>query len=372
VGLAKMLERENRLAEAYGYLLPLVSKAAVDDYTLITFAQVCTSLGRANEAIAPLEKMLERQDLRRRNMSTIHFTLGKLYDNQGGYDQAFLHFTRGNALENKKFNPSMYKERIEKTIRTYSSTIMQNAPCATNRSEVPVFIIAMPRSGTSLVEQILSSHPQVYGAGETGDIISYSEHLQPLINNGEITTERLDEFAEKHIEKIRSLSNNARRVTDKTVNSFMDIGLIQLMFPKARIIHCMRNPLDTCLSCYFTQFGAGHLYSCDLNNLAIYYRQYHRIMEHWKRVSGLKILDVHYEELVHDLEAGAQSMIQFLGLDWDSNCLDFHNADRQVDTYSYDQVRQSVYTSSANRWKNYEKQIGALKNSLADLEYGLE
>lgn len=368
VGLAKMLERENKVIEAYDCLRPLVNKVTVDDHTLITFAQVCTSLGRANEAIAPLENLLTGNGLARRNITRIHFTLGKLYDNQENFDQAFLHFRKGNTLENKTFDPSLYKEQVESTIRTYSPAFMLNTPRATNRSGMPVFIIAMPRSGTSLVEQILSSHPQVYGAGETGDITACSEHLQPLIDKGEITTGLLDEFAEKHLEHLKSLSGGARRVTDKTVNSFINVGLIRLLFPEARIIHCMRNPLDTCLSCYFTQFGAGHFYSYGLDELAIYYREYHRVMEHWKRIPGLNYLEVRYEELVNDLEAGARSMIEFLGLDWDQACLDFHEAGRQIDTFSYDQVRQPVYTRSVNRWRNYEKQIGSLINSLADLE----
>jgi tetratricopeptide (TPR) repeat protein len=334
---------------------------------LINFSQVCASLGRQDEAIAPLEARLAEDGLYRREEIQLHFALGKLYDKQKSYDRAFGHYRRGNDLEPVQFNRAAYRDWVSAVIETYNPEFMLRAPRARNTSEMPVFIIAMPRSGTTLLEQVLASHPLVHGAGETGDIASVSAELLPLIRGGTMTEKALDDHANRYLARLESLAGGAARVTDKTVNSFMDLGLIQLLFPKARIIHCVRNPLDTCLSCYFSKLSGSHPYSYNLDDLAAFYLQYHRIMQHWKRVLDLKFMEIRYEELVRDLEAGAKSMIDFLGLDWDPACLEFHKAQRQVTTISYDQVRKPIYTSSLNRWTHYAAHIEELRQALEGL-----
>ena len=366
IGLAAMLERQGKIEQAYGYLQPLIKTNRGTHFALINFAQVCTSLGRGDEAIAPLEDRVRRNDLPSENLLQLHFALGKLYDKQEQYPQAFAHYRRGNDLKPAVFDTASYQKKMAAITQSYCPAFMKSLPRASNHSRRPVFIMAMPRSGTSLVEQILSSHPAVYGAGETEDISTVAMQLHPLIQNRSITETQLDEVASRYLDNLESVSADARRVVDKTVNSYVNIGLIRLLFPEALIIHCRRNPLDTCLSCYFANLGDSHPYSYSLDNLVEFYREYRRIMAHWQTVPEIQVLDIHYEDLVHDLEAGARSMIEFIGLDWDPRCLDFHTLERQVTTISYDhQVRRPVYTSSVNRWEHYREFLGPQINRLA-------
>jgi hypothetical protein len=230
----------------------------------------------------------------------------------------------------------------------------------------------MPRSGTSLVEQILASHPHVYGAGELttiGDLAATlgrstgSQHGYPrnVLNAG---TEAIESCAAEYLRQIAALSGEAPRVSDKMPHNFLYLGLIDLMFPGARVIHVARDPMDTCLSLFFQTFNSMHSYSTDLTYLGAYYRQYERLMNHWERVLRIPMLTVRYETLVEDVEKATRDMLEFCELPWDPVCLQFHASGRIVKTPSYDQVRQPIYRSSVARWRRYEKHLGALMAAL--------
>jgi len=248
---------------------------------------------------------------------------------------------------------------------------MASLPRASIRSERPLFITGMPRSGTTLVEQILSSHPDVHGAGELADIGEMAESLPARLGTqlqfpqclSHVTTAHLDQLATGYLDTLERLSPDARRVTDKMLG-FIYLGLIELVLPGARIIHCVRDPMDTCLSGYFQDFSRSHPYSYDLHNLGVYYRSYQKIMHNWKNVLSLPIMEVQYEDMVTNQEVTSRKVIDFCGLEWDERCLDFHKNERFVGTASYNQVRRPMYKTSLGRWKKYEQFLEPLKKAL--------
>jgi hypothetical protein len=232
----------------------------------------------------------------------------------------------------------------------------------------------MPRSGTTLVEQILASHPQVHGAGEltaleTILIDQLGARLSPIDRArrlADLSAGDLAAMGGAYISRIRALAPGALRVTDKMPANFRFAGLIRLMLPNARIIHCRRDPVDTCLSCYARKFSRGQPYAYDLRELGLYYRAYDALMAHWRRLLPMdRLIEVRYEQVVGDLEGEARRMIAFLDLAWDDACLTFHRTRRPVRTASVNQVRQPLYRTSVARWRPYEKHLGPLLDALA-------
>ena len=229
-------------------------------------------------------------------------------------------------------------------------------------SSIPLFIVGMPRSGTTLIEQILASHPQVFGAGELSNleeaaagVCSTGGHLYPFPEAMlHISGEHLQRLGARYVSEITRLCPNATHVTDKMPANFLFAGLIQLALPNARIIHAIRDPVDTCMSCFSKLFASGQYHTYDLEELSRYYRHYQALMEHWHRVlpSG-RILDVRYEDVVADVEGQARRVISYCGLEWDKRCLAFHETERPVHTASAAQVRQPIYSSSIGRWHAY-------------------
>jgi hypothetical protein len=240
--------------------------------------------------------------------------------------------------------------------------------------DTPIFVVGMPRSGTTLVESILAGHPQVHGAGELDDMLLLRQDLAKAHGAGKvypdflqtISIEILDQFATKHLARLESLSREAARVTDKMPQNFVQLGLIDLLFPGARVIHCMRNPLDTCLSIYFQPFMQHHDYATELRNIGLYYREYLRLMDHWRSVLRIPMLDLRYEDLVENSEEQVRRLLDFCELPWDERCLRHHESGRVARTFSYNQVRKPIYKTSVARWKRYERHLGPLIEALGD------
>jgi len=238
-------------------------------------------------------------------------------------------------------------------------------------SNRPVFIVGMPRSGTTLAEQILASHPDVYGAGELPDLQDIVQQMQAARPGKgyigyleQLTPRELALAAERYLAASGVRAGEALHVVDKMPTNFWYLGIISLLFPGARIFHMRRDPRDVCLSIYFQRFGAGMTFTTDLEELAAYYAAYTRVMDYWHAVLGIEILDVQYEELVADQENMIRRMIGFCGLAWDDRCLGFYKSDRDVNTPSYDQVRQPMYSRSVGRWQHYRKQLAPLTAAL--------
>jgi tetratricopeptide (TPR) repeat protein len=311
----------------------------------------------AEELVAGTSHPMEEAQLR--------FALGKYCDDVNDFAQAFQYFKRGNELLKAAADDYDRKERsrfIDGLIRVYSREAIAKIEVPGSTSMKPVFVVGMPRSGTSLAEQIIASHPAAHGVGELDFWNS------PALKEAGTTTGMLSEaarpkVAEEYLGIVERLAGNARRVINKAPVNSDFLGMIYSVFPNARVIYMRRDPIDTCLSCYFQQFLTGINFTFDLSDLVHYYREHQRMMEHWRSVlpPGF-ILEVPYEELVVDQESWSRKMLDFIGLEWDPRVLEFHTNKRQVTTASAWQVRQKIYKSSVARWHNYEKFIGPLKS----------
>jgi hypothetical protein len=306
----------------------------------------------ATGAIHPLEE------------ANLRFSMGKYCDDVRDFPLAFQNFKRGNEL--LKLAAADYDRKgrsrfIDDQIQVYSRSAISKMESAGSPSAKPVFVVGMPRSGTSLAEQIIASHPAAYGIGEL-DLWAALIRKDARLQQDVLGEQARPKVAEEYLGILDRLSANASRVIDKTPVNSDFLGLIYSVFPNARVIYMQRDPIDTCLSCYFQQFLTGLNFTFDLSDLVHYYREHQRIMAHWRAVlpSGF-ILDVPYEDLVADPETWSRKMLDFVGLEWQPQVLDFHTTQRVVITASAWQVRQKVYKSSVARWRNYEKFLGPLK-----------
>lgn len=373
-GVAAVLEKEGKHEQAYEKLYPLFEAGTVNANVAIAFGLISRHIDRHEEAIAFIQRVLETDGLAAIEQQRLHFAGGQLCDGIGEYDRAFTHYRRANESMSYDIKRETQTKIFDDLIETCTAGLMARLPRATNQSQQPVFIVGMPRSGTSLVEQILASHPAVFGAGELEDIFSAVYSLPATLGVEtsyprcveSLEQDAVDRLAQAYLEHLDALSGGAVRVTDKMPHNFLHLGLIELLFPGAKVIHCLREPLDTCLSCYFQDFGARHTYTGDLVHLGEYYVQYERLMRHWQEVLSIPILDIRYEELVADQERLSRSMVEFCGLEWDDRCLQFYKSDRVIKTASYDQVRQPIYGKSVARWKNYEAHLEPLITALHD------
>ena len=222
-------------------------------------------------------------------------------------------------------------------------------------SERPVFIVGMPRSGTTLVEQIAASHSQVFGAGELGTFTEPQGFPASVVGLG---ADEVNAIRKTYLERLQSLSADALRVCDKTPFNFLFLGWLAKLFPQARFIHCRRDLRDTALSCFFQNFVIPYPWTTSLDDIAHYSQGYLRLMDHWRAVLPIRMLEVDYEDLIEDVEEGSRRIIDHLGLPWEDACLEFHTAQRSVRTASSWQVRKPVYRTSAGRWRAYEDELG--------------
>jgi tetratricopeptide (TPR) repeat protein len=296
--------------------------------------------------------------------SFLRYAMGKYFNDLQDYDRAFQNYARANELSKifgNRYDAEQQAFVFDQLIQAYPAEQVRRAHAGASDSTRPLFIVGMPRSGTSLIEQIIASHPAAFGGGELnfwGDVLKQ--------HGAAVFAAQLDEtlmrkIADACLSNLSRFSKDAMRVVDKMPVNFSILGLIHSVFPNARIIHVQRHPVDTCLSIYFQNFSAGYAYANDLANLAHYYGEYHRLMAHWRAVLPAgALLDVPYEALVDDQESWSRKIIEFVGLDWDDRCLKFHQTERSVATSSKWQVRQPIYKTSKERWRNYEKYAGPL------------
>ncbi|HLJ38423.1 MAG TPA: sulfotransferase [Steroidobacteraceae bacterium] len=296
---------------------------------------------------------------------SLRYALGKYFDDTGRYDEAFESYAWANELSKRfriGYDRSRLTQRIDRLIGTFDATFVRERHPGVSESELPVLIVGMPRSGTSLAEQILASHPQVFGAGE---VRFWDDAFTALVKSdarGEALARELPQLAREYLARLGAHSGGQSRVIDKMPANFLYLGLIHAAFPRARILHMQRHPLDTCLSIYFQNFFNMGPYANDFGNLGHYYEEYLRVMAHWRAVlPATALLEVSYEGLLQDQEGWTRRMLDFVGLPWDPRCLDFHQTERVVITASRWQVRQRLNSSSAGRWRNYAKHLTPLE-----------
>jgi tetratricopeptide (TPR) repeat protein len=364
-GVIDVHEKSGDFDAAYKILQPLVQQPKVNADIASAYIRLCHRFDSCEDAIEVAEKALGSDELETNDRANLEYSLGRRFDRLRKFDQAFSHYVLANKLSPHSFDPVSHLAYVDALIKSFNAEFFIRTPRAKVRSNSPVFIVGMPRSGTSLVEQILASHPQVFGAGELNDIseavLSLSKYPFDLNN---LDSDVLDNFANSFLQHLSELDATSLRVTDKNPVNFFHLGLISLIFPDARVIHCTRDPRDTCLSIYFQGFSEAFSFANELEDIGFYYRQYERIMRHFKSLNCLPILDVSYENLVSNQEEETRKLIEFIELDWDEQCLQFHKNERFVATPSYDQVREKMYSSSVGRWKNYEAHLEPLYKAL--------
>lgn len=327
--------------------------------------------------IARITTILTRPDLAPDAEVFLNFALGKIYDDLALAAEAFHHYQAGNTRKKAMLVAGPMSSGIDlgRITRVFRPELFSRLAGAGLDSELPVFIVGMPRSGTTLVEQICASHSAVWGRGELKDVSELKNSLLTLAGEDtgypecltSLDPSLLKSLGEPYLARLGAgLPSTISRVVDKMPTNFIELGLIRIFFPGARIIHCRRDPIDTCLSNYFQNFEEGNEFSFDLETLAFYYRKYEKLMAFWQDVLPGTIHEVCYEDLVADFAVKSRELIEFLGLEWQEECLSFHQTRRMVHTASDWQVRQPVYRSSVQRWKRYEPFLQPLIDGLAD------
>ena len=304
----------------------------------------------------------------------LQFGLAQVLDARGDFDAAAKLTIEANHLQLADFHkrglfydPAAHHGFIERLIAAFTPAFFDRLRGFGVDTERPVFIVGLPRSGTSLTEQILASHPRVFGAGELKLAKRVFETLpgashdggMPLDSLQTLDRDSVQHLAHRYLNELAALNKSADRIVDKMPDNTVFLGLIATLFPRAKFIHCRRDVRDVALSCWMTNFLEVR-WACDPDQIARRIDEHYRLMEHWQRVLPVPMLEVDYEALVADLETNARSIVAWCGLEWDPACLEFHKTSRPVRTSSVEQVRQPVYTSSVGRWKNYQR-------SLADL-----
>ena len=374
--IAIILERRKKYGEAFALIEPYLD-GDKNHYVALAFGNLAKKIKKQDLAIDYIEQALAECELVSDNKSELQFLLGKIYDGCDQFDKAFNaysaanhSFCESNADQISRYTMEKEKEYMQSIKSFFTEAYFKDYTTSKCCSERPVFVVGMPRSGTTLTESIVASHPLAFGAGEMHDMAEIKKATEA--QTGVAFPESMKNFSEKNLNKLAQhylsrleLKNNeAIRMVDKMPHNFLLLGLIAQLFPQARIIHIQRYPIDNCLSIYFQRFNIAHTYATSLEQLGDYYPLYLDLMAHWNKVLPLPILNVKYDELVANQEFETRRMIEFCGLEWDEACLSFHSSKRDVGTPSYDQVNQPMYNKSSGRWRNYEKNIGALVDAL--------
>ena len=329
-----------------------------------------------NPIIGQMIEQIGSESISERDQVQFGFALGKALDDCGEYDLAFKYYKHANDLiaKSRPFNVDSFERHVDNIIEVYTVEFFDKYKNKFGvNSTMPIFVVGMSRSGTTLAEKIIASHPLVYGAGELGKLFevikNYEKNTQIEYPHAvtEPDAKLLLAAGQDYVDYIKKYiqSDQVKHVVDKMPYNFAHLGFIALALPNAKIIHCKRDPIDTCLSNYFQYFPRGISALYDLDQLRRYYQQYQRLMAHWKDVLPIPFYDLQYEELISDHEIITREMIDFLGLEWNQVCLQSHKSKSSVRTASIWQVRQPIYNKSVQRWRNYEKHIGLLVDAFA-------
>ena len=307
--------------------------------------------------------------------SIINHRLGHALEMDGRPGEAFQAWTRGNAMYRNAWNVAEHARLGRELAEAFSPEAFSRLPRSTCADQRPVFIVGMFRSGTTLIEQVLSMHGSIHAAGEVSEMLTISGDLQAATGSSasypscidSVTTDILDDMASRYMFALEAGAGDATIITDKLPLNFLNLGLISLLLPGARIIHCNRDPLDTCLSCFGNSFSSRVSFTADLEKLGHAYREYHQLMNHWQAHCPLPMIELDYEDLVRDPEPHVRRLLEFLDLQWDPACLEFHRSTRVAQTLSMDQVRQPMHTRSIHRSRQFWDELEPLRSVLGDL-----
>lgn len=367
---ADLLHFTGRNEDAAALLEPALDRSPRDASLVLAYGRVAHD-ARACARAADLMLALEHDpSLTPRRRSLLLIRLGGVLDRLGRYDEAFAAVTRGHALAPEPWDASAERAQVERVISAWTPEALAARADWGVDDPRPVFIVGMPRSGTTLIEQIVDAHPSAFGAGELPDIHAMVHQCSRGMYLADLSVLSRDDAAtraRRYLARLSGMAPQAQRVTDKAPLNYRHVGLISVLFPRAKIVHALRDPLDTCLSCFF-QSIAGHFpQGRDLGRLGAMYVDHLRLMAHWKRLLPGRILDVRYEDVVDDLEGQTRRLLEFIGLAFDERCLRFWETGRIATTSSNDQVRRPLYRSSVARHERYAAHLGPLKAALAEL-----
>jgi tetratricopeptide (TPR) repeat protein len=364
--LGNSLSKQGRFAEAIEACdrALAINPLQVPAHLIAVQARKCSDADRPRleRMLATLrEPLLDDED-----RLFLHYAIGKLLDDIAEYREAMLHFDAANSIKrlNMSFNRELFSGHVDWLVRRFTPDFFAAHQDFALDNQTPLLIVGMPRSGTTLVEQIISSHPQVAAGGE---LVFWTKRAASwgVSSATYLTAESARDLAREYLAMLHRIGPSASLVTDKVPFNLFHLGLIHLLLPKARIIHCRRHPIDTCLSMYFTNFKERFEFVTDKADLAFAYRQYVRLMDHWRAVLPPDcFLEVDYETLIADRQALTLRLIAFTSLDWDDACLAPERNKRTVTTSSVWQVRQPVYATSIGRWRHYEPWLGELRQLL--------
>ncbi len=368
---ALTLARTGQFIEAIA-LFRSVLKIRPTDARAIDGVATCRRATDADNDLAAVEIALADPGLAPLQRAVAHRAMGKMLDDLGRFDDAFAHFRQANDVPATPFDMRQHAALVAGSMRLFTPAFFAQRAEFGDPSEQPVFVVGLPRSGTTLVEQILASHPDVAGVGELPDIERTLREAVPqpwgsdafFAGLRDLPAEAVRRQAKRYLSTLARRGKGRARVVDKMPHNFLVLGWIALLFPKARVIHCVRDPMDVCVSCYCQHFSEAHSYSNDLRTLGQYHRFYELLMQHWAGALPVAILDVRYEDVVRDLDQAARRMVAHLGLQWHEACLAFQHTRRVVQTPSQWQVRQPIYDSSVGRWRRYERHLGPLVDGL--------
>jgi tetratricopeptide (TPR) repeat protein len=328
-----------------------------------------------DDDIELMQHLIVKPDTGTTKKMHLAFGLGKAFEDLQQYSKAFQYIQQANSIKRNSFDFQIdnWDRYVDRQIKVFNADYFNKHLDSGSSATGPIFILGMPRSGTSLVEQILASHSNVYGAGEVqslGNSVATIFNLSSFPENiVQVESGVFETLGEHYIRIMKEQSKELEFFTNKMPDNFKIIGMIKLMLPNAKVIHCQRDPMDNCLSLFKNYFSSNDLdYAYSQNELGRYYQGYLKLMKHWHDVLPGFIYDIQYEKIVADQEQESRALLQYCGLEWEASCLNFYQTKRAINTASAAQVRQPVYKDSVQLWKRYEKQLQPLQQSLAYIE----
>ena len=378
ISQAVMLERRGDIQDAKSAVDTALKEIPNHPQLLLLLGRMAKGQQERGETIERIEKrLIDDPPLSRDTRSQLQFVLAGLYDAGQDTERAFAHLSEANAYRRstRPFDRERTMAEFQAIREVFSEKFLRTAPRSQVDGRQMLFIVGMPRSGTSLTEQIIAAHPRAFGSGElttldriarrwpdgddTRQPLEYPTYLPKIDDAG------LTEIAYRYLNRLPPGAREHQRVTDKMPYNFVHVGLIALLFPGARVIHCTRDPADTSFSCFLQDFLEGNAFSYSLEDCGWFYNQYRGLMDHWEKVlPPYPMMDLCYEELVSEPESTVRRLLEFCDLEWDPACLSFHQSRRVVHTASYQQVREPLYKRAVGRWRMYEAHLGELLREL--------